>query len=206
MKHKNSSSLSIEIYRKSIHLIGLIFPVIYHYYDKETITIISLFLLAISFIIDKLRIKFDLLEHKFFKKIGLAQIYRDHEKENYSALTFALIGMSICLFISSKHVFNLAISILILSDTMAALIGILYGRTKINGKSFEGSMAFFATSCILSLVIARIYNLDINFLIAAFFASLIATIVELYSKNSKINDNMTIPITVCIVMNFIGNY
>ena len=184
MKHKNSSSLSIEIYRKSIHLIGLIFPVIYHYYDKETITIISLFLLAISFIIDKLRIKFDLLEHKFFKKIGLAQIYRDHEKENYSALTFALIGMSICLFISSKHVFNLAISILILSDTMAAIIGILYGRTKINGKSFEGSMAFFATSCILSLVIARIYNLDINFLIAAFFASLIATIVELYYKTT----------------------
>lgn len=201
MKHKNNSLILIEIYRKSIHLIGLIFPLTYHYSKKETMLIIILLLLGISFIIDKLRIKFNMLEHKFFKKIAFTQIYRNHERDNYSALTLAFIGMIICLFISTKQVFNLAISILILSDTMAAIIGTLYGRIKINGKSLEGSFAFFVTSCILNMIIVKIYDLDIKFLITAFFASLIATIVELYSTNSKFNDNMTIPIVVSIVMN-----
>ena len=206
MKHKDSPPILIEIYRKSIHLIGLIFPIIYHYYDKETMIIIISLLLIISFIIDKFRIKFNLLEHRFIKKMGLAQIYRAHEKDNYSALTFAFIGMLICLFISSKPVFNLAVSILILSDSMAAIIGTLFGKTKINGKSLEGSAAFFGTSCVLSLVITVIYHLDIKFLIASFFTALVATIVELYSKNSRLNDNMTIPIAVSVTMNVLGSY
>ena len=138
--------------------------------------------------------------------MGLAQIYRAHEKDNYSALTFAFIGMLICLFISSKPVFNLAVSILILSDSMAAIIGTLFGKTKINGKSLEGSAAFFGTSCVLSLVITVIYHLDIKFLIASFFTALVATIVELYSKNSRLNDNMTIPIAVSVTMNVLGSY
>ena len=206
MKEVYKPNIYIEFYRKSIHLLGLIFPIFYHFSKKNTMIVLIITLLVISFIFDKIRVKFNLLNYKFFKKIGLSQIYRIHEQKSYSALTFAFVGMLICLLISSKPVFNLAISILILSDTNAAIIGKLFGKTKINDKSLEGSIAFFATSCVISCAITIIYEFNYKFLLISFLASFFSTIVELYSKNSKLNDNMTIPITVSITMYIFGYY
>jgi dolichol kinase len=204
MNKKNQADIYIEFYRKSIHLLGLIFPVLYHFSKNSTMIVLITALLVLSFIVDKIRVKFNLLEYNFFKKIGLSQIYRKHEQKSYSALTFAFIGMLICLLISSKPVFNLAISILILSDTNAAIIGKLFGKTKINGKSIEGSIAFFLTSCAISIFITFIYELNYKFLLTSFLASLLSTIVELYSNNSKLNDNMTIPISFIAIMTIFG--
>lgn len=204
MNEKHKTDIYIEFYRKSIHLLGLIFPVLYHFSKKNTMIALITALLVLSFIGDKIRVKFNLLEYNFLKKIGLSQIYRTHEQKSYSALTFAFIGMLICLLISSKPVFNLAISILILSDTSAAIIGKLFGKTKINEKSLEGSIAFFLTSCIISLSITFIYELNYKFLLTSFLASLLSTIVELYSNNSKLNDNLTIPISVSVTMIVFG--
>ena len=206
MKEIHKPNIYIEFYRKSIHLLGLIFPIFYHFSKKNTMIVLIITLLVISFIFDKIRVKFNLLNYNFFKKIGLSQIYRTHEQKSYSALTFAFVGMLLCLLISSKPVFNLAISILILSDTNAAIIGKLFGKTKINDKSLEGSIAFFATSCVISCAITIIYEFNYKFLLVSFIASFFSTIVELYSKNSKLNDNMTIPITVSITMYIFGYY
>ena len=189
-----------EIGRKVVHLLGVIIPIIYHFTDKKTMTTIIAILLITSFCMDKLRVKFNVTNHPFSKKIGLFKIFRIHEQNSFSALTFAFIGMIICVVISSKPVFNLAVSILILSDTIAAIVGILFGIHKINGKSVEGSISFFLTSCILSLVITAIYGESFGFLLAAIFSSLIATFAELFSKNNYLNDNMSIPISVSVVM------
>ena len=189
-----------EIYRKSIHLLGIALPVIYHSTDKKTMATIIAILLIISFFMDKLRVRFNMINHPFLKKIRLSQVFRTHEKSSFSALTFAFIGMMICIIISSKPVFNLAVSILIFSDTVAAIIGMLFGVHKVNGKSIEGSAAFFLTSCVLSLIITHIYGQNLSFLLAAIFASLVVTFVELFSKNSHINDNMSIPVSISIVM------
>lgn len=193
-----------EIYRKLIHLLGIIIPVIYHFTNKKTITVIIVILLVISFLMDKLRMKFDMINYPFFKKMGLSQIFRIHEQNNLSALTLSFIAMIICIIISSKPVFNLAVSIMILSDIMAAVVGMLFGNHKINGKSIEGSIAFFLTSCVVSLIITIIYKQSFGFLLVAIFSSLVATFTELFSKNSYINDNMSIPVSVSIVMCILG--
>ena len=206
MYSENKNVLIIEIHRKSIHLLGIMFPVVYHFVNKITMIIIVLTLLVISVLIDKLRIELDVMDHKLCKIINLSMMYRKYEKTGYSALTFAFIGMIVCLLISSKVIVNLAISIMILSDATAAILGTLYSKTKVNGKSIEGSVAFFVVSCLLSYIITSIYNYNFKFLISAFLASLVVTIVELYSKNWKINDNMSISITVCIIINIMTHY
>ncbi|WPX96058.1 diacylglycerol/polyprenol kinase family protein [Candidatus Bandiella euplotis] len=195
-----SPCLTIEIYRKAIHLLGVIIPVLYHFIDQKSMIVAIASLLFLSFFMDMLRIKFDVTDAWFLKKMGVSQIFRSHEKSGFSALTFAFVGMMLCVLISSKPVFNLAVCILTFSDTAAAIVGILFGTKKINGKSIEGSCAFFIVSCILSLVIAHVYVQGMGFLLTAFCASLVATLVELFSKNSNINDNMSIPISVSIIM------
>ena len=203
---ENKNILIIEIHRKSIHLLGIMFPVVYHFVNRSTMIILISALLVSSVLIDKLRMKFDVMDYKLCKMINLSNMYREHEKTGYSALTFAFVGMIICLLISSKVIVNLSISIMTLSDSTAAICGILYGKTKVNGKSIEGSVAFFIVSCLLSYVITSIYNYNFKFLISAFLASLVVTIVELYSKNWKINDNMSISITVCVIINIMTHH
>ena len=201
-----SSPILTEVGRKAIHLLGIILPITYHFTDKKTMTTIIAILLITSFLMDKLRVKFDVINHPFARKIGLFKIFRIHEQNSLSALTFAFIGMIICIVISSKPVFNLAVSIMILSDTVAAIVGMLFGTHKINGKSIEGSISFFLTSCVLSLIITAIYGQSFSFLLAAIFSSLIATFVELFSKNNYLNDNMSIPISVSVIMCILGYY
>jgi dolichol kinase len=200
MQKIHTTPIVIEIYRKSIHLLGIVIPAIYQFSNKNTMFVVILMLMLTSFIIDKLRIRFKLLQHPFFKKIGLSQIYREHEKNNFSALTFASIGMMLCLIISTKPVFILSVSILIFSDTAAAIFGMLFGLHKVNNKSIEGSAAFFLVACILSFVVTHIYDQSLRFLLVALAASLISTFVELFSKNSCINDNISIPISVSLIM------
>ena len=199
-----SSPILTEVGRKAIHLLGIILPITYHFTDKKTMTTIIAILLITSFLMDKLRVKFDVINHPFARKIGLFKIFRIHEQNNLSALTLSFIAMIICIIISSKPVFNLAVSIMILSDIMAAVVGMLFGNHKINGKSIEGSIAFFLTSCVVSLIITIIYKQSFGFLLVAIFSSLVATFTELFSKNSYINDNMSIPVSVSIVMCILG--
>jgi dolichol kinase len=196
--------ITTEIHRKAIHLLGVIFPVIYHFTEQKTMIIILGVLLVLSAIMDTLRIKFDIFNSRFLRITGLFKIFREHEKFGLSALTFAFVGMMICILISPKPVFNLAVCILTFSDTAAAIVGMLFGVHKINEKSMEGSAAFFATSCALSVVITYIYEQNLTFFFAAIFASLVATFVELFSKNSNLNDNMSIPISISIMMYILG--
>ena len=144
--------------------------------------------------------EYQLISLCLFKRINLSTILRDHEQKNFSALTLALIALSICAMFSPEPVFNLAVLILIFADTVAAFVGKFYGKHKISNKSIEGSAAFFLTSVGSSAVITFVYNQDTRFFLSAIIASFITTLVELFSKNAYINDNFSIPISCCIIM------
>ena len=87
--------------------------------------------------------------------------------------------------------------IMSISDSFAAIIGKKYGSTKIyNNKSLEGSFAFLlVTILIISILIP---NLSVFKLI---FISISVTFVELLSFH-KINDNLTIPISAAILIQY----
>ena len=75
------------------------------------------------------------------------------------------------------------------SDSLAAIIGRSWGTIPINGKTLEGSIAFFLSSIVIVLISSEL-NISI-----AIFSVLIATIVELYSP---LNDNLSIPISFAL--------
>ncbi len=74
----------------------------------------------------------------FYKVFGflLRKHEIDKEKKNLTGATYVLISALICALIFPKVIFVTAFTILIISDTMAALIGRKFGKHKIFKKKF----------------------------------------------------------------------
>jgi dolichol kinase len=82
-------------------------------------------------------------------------LLRQHEvdtgKKNLNGATYVLISALICVIIFPKIFFVTAFTILIISDSLAALIGRKFGRHKLFAKSLEGTLAFFISASIVIL-------------------------------------------------------
>ena len=93
---------------------------------------------------------------------------------------------------------------MLVADTAAALIGRRFGTPNLFGKSWIGSLAFFTASIITIIFISYLLPHPPAFLMAGVIASLIATLVELFSKKIHIDDNLSITLAVAFVFTFIN--
>jgi dolichol kinase len=96
-----------------------------------------------------------------------------------------------------KVVFITAFSILIISDSSAALIGRRFGRQKFLRKSLQGAEAFFVTALIVVVLSPKIAYIPAEYLIGAVGAA-VGTVVEAASFGP--DDNLAIPLSVGVVM------
>ena len=176
--------LTQEIIRKSFHLSNLIIPLFLYTYDRHLTLSILLPLTIVFLIIDILRIKnayIKKLYNTFFKSIT-----RDSENNSLTGASYVFISSSLVILMFSKSLAIASLMIMSISDTLAAIIGRLYGSIHINGKTLEGSIAFFLSS----VAIVSIFP-ELN-LLTAIISVIIATITELYSA---VDDNLSVPIS-----------
>ena len=80
---------------------------------------------------------------------------------------------------------------LIISDTIAALIGKRFGKPRFFGKSIEGSFAFFLSGVIVVALTPKVAYLPMEYLIGA-VAVMVGTIVEAVPVGT--DDNLAIPL------------
>jgi dolichol kinase len=129
---------------------------------------------------------------------------RKHEKKKkrliLNGASWVLISAVITVLVFPKIVAVVAFMILIISDMSAALIGRKFGKTKLFNKSLEGTMAFIVSAIIVVLVIGYFFNGNWVFYVAGISAAIIGGFVEAYSKKMKVDDNLSIPASVGIVM------
>lgn len=183
--------IKYEILRKSIHLTSLWIPIIYLLYGRYTCFIMLVIAALGMFVIDLARIskgKLNQLLMPILKLTKVDPIFRLHENNTLSGASYMLIGALLTIFIFSKTTFITAYSILMISDTMAAIIGLLFGKHKLIGnKTLEGTLAFFLSS----LIIVLMFETSIYI---ALIACIFTTIAELFAKKLKIDDNLLIPL------------
>ena len=119
-----------------------------------------------------------------------------------------LISAVLSIFIFPKTIAIVALSVLIISDVFAALVGRKFGKRNfldIKNKSWEGSIAFFVSALLVSIVYGFIFDLSYFYFIISFFASISAAMGEALAKEVlHSDDNLTIPISFGITMWF-GN-
>ncbi|MFZ2324743.1 MAG: dolichol kinase [Ignavibacteriaceae bacterium] len=189
-----------ELVRKLIHLFSLSIPVIYYFIpSKLSITILAI-LTIFALIIDIGRFFSSSIANIFYKVFGF--LLRKHEldkkKKNLTGATYVLISALICAIIFPKVIFVTAFTILIISDTMAALIGRKFGKKKFLRKSFEGTLSFFISASIVIFFTPKVGNFPMEYLIGI-IAAFVGAIVENVSYGFA-DDNLSIPLSVGFTM------
>lgn len=188
-------ALNFELKRKLFHLYSLIFPLIYLFVTKLSMCVFLVLVTSFTLYIDISR-HYDPKIKDLIKKI-LGDIIRKEEESGefvLSGSSFMALGFLIsCLFFSK----GLAITcwlILIISDCLAAIVGVAIGTPLSNGKSLAGSVAFMLSSLLISVICHFLIGYDTTFMII-FLSCLVTTSLEFYSKQIKVNDNLSIPLS-----------
>jgi dolichol kinase len=189
-----------EILRKLIHLCSLSIPVVYYFIPRNTALIILGIMTAIALFFDLGRYLSKSIGKVFYKFFGfmLRQHEIDDKKRNLNGATYVLVSAFICVLIFPKVIVVTAFAILIISDTMAALIGRRYGRHKFLSKSLEGTLAFFISGVVVVLLSPKIEYYFSEYMIGI-LSTAFGAIIENVSFGLA-DDNLVIPISIGAAM------
>ena len=207
-----------EITRKLLHLIALTMPVgIYYLQQLGFPWYIPTFILAImlggSVIVEKLRQVNPMVQALFYKVAR--SMLRKEERHRTTGSTWVIGAAFICsiIFRNDPWVALVALTLFILGDAAAALVGMSIGRIRIGEKSLEGSMACFSLCMVLfyavfpfvpGLVPSPGGRLPIVVTLAT---SLTITVFELVplriAPKLVINDNLAVPVIAGMVLRWV---
>lgn len=184
-----------ELIRKSIHLSSIGIPLIYGLAGREIMLWLLVPATAITVIVEILRLNYTSVEARVRSTFGT--IMREHEladsKRKISGAAWVLLSATFCVLVFPTIITIAGFLTLIVSDTAAALIGRRYGRHRFNGKSIEGSVAFYVSAFAVVAIVTWLYDAPLVFLATGSVAALAATLAEAFSHGANIDDNLTIP-------------
>ncbi len=180
-----------ELRRKSVHLLGLLFPILYVFTTRHTAIIVVGGLLAIALGIELLKALFPAF-HGMFVRIFSPLLRSQERKGGLTGATTYLIGSFLCVLLFDKTLAIACLCFLTLGDLFAALIGKQWGRIKLfSRKSLEGSLACFIVCTAVALLIGL-------HPVVAIAGALAATLIELLPTG--IDDNITMPLISGLAM------
>lgn len=197
-----------EVLRKLIHLSSLwmVFSLAFlpRTWNISIFLILLVILVATEYGYHKKWPLFVFVYGRFFSRM-----LRENEKGDTFRLSGAPYVLAAALMVTllfEQTVAMIALSIMLIGDTFAALIGRKFGKHKINNgtKSIEGALAFWASSFLVLLYFVYIYNKSLFFLGIGAIGLTIAMFAEIYEKQIKIDDNFSIPLVMGISLSLIS--
>jgi dolichol kinase len=192
-------SYSGELARKAIHLCSLSIPILYWFISKSMALAMLVPLTLVFGLTDLARHiypGFRTLYHNWFGWLLRAHEKSDNEKRLNGA-TYVLVSATAGIIIFPKIIFITAFSILIISDTIAALIGRKFGKHRFMKKSLEGTLAFFVSAVAVVYLTPKVAYVPAEYIIGI-VAALLGAFVE--AMPIPIDDNLSIPLAIGITM------
>jgi dolichol kinase len=187
-------SIRHELARKAIHLTGLAAPFLYIFTPRLPAIAILAGFAATSVAIDVVRHRSTAAAAVFndiFDPI-LRVHERDREARNLTAVSWFFIGAVISAVIFPKYVTIATLTMALFADAASAIVGTTWGRRRLlNGKSLEGSLAFFATAFAVASLLLR--GAGGNGYVIAAATALVGAVVELAPG---VDDNLTTPLSM----------
>lgn len=192
----------LEIKRKLVHASGIMTIFLVLWLGRWAAAAITLSIAAFMLIIGEYRLNKDrykiirskkLDEVESFLENGFSEYERPNSLPFFGAIEF-FFGCFLAIACFEPVISMACISVLSLADAVSTLVGKYFGthRLLINkGKTLEGSSAFY--------VMAMLALLFFTDPLRAIVGALLATLAE---AAPKINDNISIPLTVGIFLTF----
>ena len=122
----------------------------------------------------------------------------DESTGKITGATYLLIGFTITVALFDMSIAVVALLLVSVGDSFAAIAGKIYPKIQIGSKTLSGSLFGFFTSFLFAIFIEQSLRPSIILL-----GSVVAMIVEIIP--SKLNDNITIPIFSGAAMMFADN-
>lgn len=195
-------SLLIESYRKSLHLLLILIPMIFIFLGREATFFILLPITVFVVGMDYMRRKNPAIKTLFEKIFGT--ILRPHELtgEKLCGSSWVFMGALLNFGIFSKEIAVTGFLILVISDAMASLVGKAVVSQKFYEKSVAGSAAFFLSAFAILIACGISYHVGFSFYLFGIFTIFCVTLVEARPSFTGIDDNFSIPIVFAVVMSF----
>ncbi|MBD3162717.1 MAG: phosphatidate cytidylyltransferase [Candidatus Eisenbacteria bacterium] len=185
-----------EVRRKAFHLFSIVVPVGYYLLPEPLARPILLGLTVVAMTLDMLRLNEPRIRTFFYYFFG--KMVRDHERNNLLGSTYVLLAALLCAYAFERPIAITAMAFLTVGDAAAAVVGRRFGRTKVFGKSLEGSFACFA-AC---LGVAILYPGDPLTWRQMIGGALAATTFELVPM--PFDDNMRISLSAGFAMTLLA--
>jgi len=130
-----------------------------------------------------------------YKLITYFERERNLQKPGIQAL-WANLGIFLSYLVFGKESTIVGVLLLAFGDAFAGLVGTLFGKKRVWGKSLEGSFAFFFSSFLVLLPIIGLRD--------ALIIALVGTLVELLPL--KLDDNLTLPLVGAFLHYLLKNF
>jgi len=200
-------SIKRELKRKSLHLTGLVVPLIYYLLGREaalTVTGVAflLFVILEPFrIIEELRdnikrrlriyVDNDVFERMENLERQIDEITRGHERNRVAAHIYFAAASFIVIYFFPMNMAVGAITVATLGDALAAIVGKSLGKHRFsNGKSLEGSLAYFISALLVLIPLVGVYG--------AIVGAIGGTLAEFY--NLPPDDNFSNQLAVAVII------
>ena len=184
-----------EVYRKIVHISSSGIAILLWYFGKDAMLPWVLAVAILFPILDWLRKYIPLLKKLYFILFGI--ITRPYEHQVLSGASWVFMGAGFTAYMFNEKVAVIALLVMSLSDSAAAIIGIKYGTTRLFNKSLEGTLAFLISTYLI------IFLLSSASLMLLLIVSITATAIELLST-PKFNDNILIPVATAFILTLGG--
>ena len=188
------TKLDLHLERKLFHTVGVLMIFgIYEWLPHNVSWGLFLFALVGAVSTDFLRLRYP----QFNKlAIGLLRpVVRQEEYDSCSAVTYLMIGVTLCRLFFPELVVSISLLFLAFGDPVASAFGILYGRKKIMGnKSDAGFFAAFVACSIVLWAYNSYHGFFSSWTVAfCLLGGLIGAISELIPVG-KLDDNLSQPL------------
>jgi dolichol kinase len=205
-----------EIRRKLLHLFALLMPIAIFYaprwsWPRLLVPGILFLLFAASIIIEALRFKVPVIQKTVLALFG--SMMRKEEHAIVSGWTWVIGAAFLCsvLFINRPYVSFIALTVFIIGDAVAALVGIGIGRIKIGKKTLEGSIACLIVCVLLFYAVfpfvpglLKAWGISRFSAVMIWITSIVITLFELIplkiAPKITVNDNIAVPVIAGYIM------
>ena len=182
----------LELRRKLIHMGSLVIPVSYVFVSKPTAIRVLLPVTAFFLFCDIIR-RYSRTVRLIYEKHLIGTVVRKREEDRLVGSTYFMIGASLSVCLLDQSIAILSILVLIVSDTVAALVGMTLGKTPLFGsKTLEGSLAFLFSAV---LIVILYPGIPLTWGVAG---ALLATLAE--SLPLPLDDNLIIPLAMGVTV------